>query len=106
MQEHRYPYARAFKPGGWTHEESADIEDIGRLVRTHYDPAQGRFKSHWEVLHEREVAQDKANAEQANKPAFVLPKNIIDDWTGQRFLEPCYGHYPCPPKPEEKKSLL
>ena len=36
----------------------------------------------------------------------MLPKNIVDDWTGSRFLEPCHGAYPCPAANQDKKSLV
>lgn len=55
------------------------------------------------MLHEQEVDETKRLEEQAKRPAFVLPRNIVDDWTGQRFLEPCHGQYPCP---AERKALL
>lgn len=77
------------------------------MVNTYWDGKQGRFKSHWELLREREIADEKALTEQGKKPAFVVPRNIVDDWTGQRFLEPCYGAYPCPlPKEERDKKAL
>jgi hypothetical protein len=103
MQEHRYPYARAWKANAWSHDESAHLENIGSLVRNHWDPVNKRIKSHWEVLHEREIADDKRIEQQSKLPAFVLPNNIVDDWTGQKYLEPCHGAYPCP---DDKKTLV
>lgn len=50
-----------------------------------------------------EAAEDKRLEAEAKKPAFVLPHNIIDDWTGQRYLEPCQGKEPCD---EVKPSLI
>lgn len=89
LQEHRYPFARAWKKGAWPHEDAHELENIDHLVRTYWDPKAGRFKSWYEVMLEKERAEDKALEAQSKKPAFVLPANIIDDWTGQKYLEPC-----------------
>jgi len=98
MQEHRYPFAKAWKQNSWPAVETDHLENIGKIVNEHWDPKKQVFKSHWQVLHDREEAENKAREESEKKGGFQLPRNIINDWTGQRFLEPCLGAYPCPPK--------
>lgn len=106
LQEHRYPYARAWKQGGWSSSETENLEDVARLVNSHYDPVNGRFKSHWEVLRDQEISEEKALEAASKKPAFVLPNNIVDDWTGSRYLEPCHGRVPCDEVVQPHKNLI
>lgn len=47
MQEHRYPFAKAWKQGAWPALESDHLENIGKIVREHYDTKNNTFKSHW-----------------------------------------------------------
>lgn len=62
LQEHRYSNPKAWKQGAWPAKETEAIENVGRLVDSHYDTTQGRFKSHWEVLREQEIASNAADA--------------------------------------------
>jgi len=98
MQEHRYPYAKAWKANGWSHDDTKHIEDIHGLIFNHYEPTTGRFKSPYELAWEHDMAEEAALEANKNKPAFKVPDSVINDWTGQKFVDnmPCYGNSPCP----------
>ena len=82
--------------GGYPHEVAEDIENVHKLVYDRFDPNQGRFKNEWEVKADKIRDEEHRLREAANKPAFKVPDSLIDDWTGQRFVNHnlCDGH-PC-----------
>lgn len=98
IQEHRYSNRKAWRKDEWPSWETNDIENIYRLVNDHYDPKEKRFRSGWEFLDAQEKEEQRKEDEYWSRPYFTLPKNFIDDWSGDRFLQPCQGEYPCPQK--------
>ena len=59
-----------------------------RIVFNRFDHDNGRFKSELEVLVDKEKADAAAKEAAANKPAFQVPDDIINDWTGTKFVNP------------------
>lgn len=95
LQEHRYSSPRAWKKDAWPATETVHQENVMGLVSNYYDPVKGRWKSHWEVMEEEQNAIDAAIEAWYRGGGYTNPHNIIDDWTGSKYLEPCHGHYPC-----------
>jgi len=99
LQEHRYPYARAWQAGGWTHDESRHIEDVHDLIHKHFDPFTGSFKSPYQIAWDKEMAEEAELERNKDKPAFKVPESVIDDWTGQKYVDNMHCHgkdKPCP----------
>ena len=38
MQEHRYPFAKAWKKDAWNASETDHLENISKIVQDHWDP--------------------------------------------------------------------
>ena len=70
MQEHRYPFAKAWKKDAWSASETDHLENIGKIVQEHWDPKNQKFKSHWQVLNDREEAEQNAREEASRRPAY------------------------------------
>ena len=100
MQEHRYPYQRAWRQNGWHYNETEHVEHVGNIVYHYYDPARGRFMNPLELEGERMRKEEIEQQEAMKRPPFVVPDSVMDDWTGSKFLNNwwCYGHDPCPPR--------
>lgn len=54
----------------------------------------GQYLTPWEVGKREDAALEKAQQEAANKPAYVVPDSVIDDWTGHKYVDKHYGHHP------------
>lgn len=93
VQEHRYKNFHNFVPGKVPYHVHEDKESAAKIVDRRFDHDEGRFKSELEVQDAAEKAEAAKQAEAANKPQFVVPDSLIDDWTGTKFTKPPYfGH--------------
>jgi hypothetical protein len=54
----------------------------------------GQYLTPWEVAKREDAALEKAQQAAANKPAYVVPDSVIDDWTGHKYVDKHYGYHP------------
>lgn len=52
----------------------------------------GHYLTPWEVGKRQDAELEKAQQAAANKPAFVVPDSVLDDWTGHKYVDQHYGH--------------
>ena len=75
-------------------------KELHDLARSHIDALTGRFITPWERALNFEAAEEARLNEAATKPAFKVKDEMINDWSGDRFLTPTHGCFggPCEKK--------
>jgi hypothetical protein len=100
MQEHKYSNPNAWKAGALPHAKTEAIENIHQIVSRYYDANTQRFKHPTEVEHAAAESSDKAEKAAAMGAPYVVPESVLDDWTGQRFVNASFEQ-----EKKKKKSL-
>ena len=70
------------------------IENVGNhkdYATQYLDKSTGRFKTPFEVETEKAIALQKNLEAAAQVKRFVVPDNMINDWTGGRYVKNPYG---------------
>ena len=83
------------------------IENIGdhkEFAELYIEKSTGRFKTPFEVANEKAV-KDQEEFEKAMKvKKFRVPDNMLNDWTGHRFMEHPFGVPPEDQRPGYSQS--
>lgn len=82
-------------PSEWTTFEhpANDKKELRQFVHKYIEPKTGRLKTEFEVGLEDAQAAEKKFQEAAQKPYFRVPSDMINDWTGHRYVTThrCFG---------------
>lgn len=76
------------------HKEHEDVENVHKLVTNHFDSDKGDFQPYWEVLAGKfadKLQWEKEKSQENINWNYKVPDNIVDDWTGTRFVNQHYG---------------